>query len=41
MGSPGKVKRPLTSADQLSIAAYAERYVSYKNTYREESAAQE
>src|SRR5580658_2972544 len=34
MGSPGKVKRPLTVADQQSIAAYAERYVSYKNTYR-------
>jgi gamma-carbonic anhydrase len=41
MGSPGKVKRPLTAADQQSIAAYAERYVSYKNTYREESAANE
>ena len=41
MGSPGKVKRPLTAADQQSIAAYAERYVSYKNIYREEPAANE
>jgi gamma-carbonic anhydrase len=38
MGSPGKVKRPLTDADQKSIGAYAERYVGYKNIYREESA---
>lgn len=37
MGSPGKVKRQLTAADQASIADYAERYVGYKNIYREES----
>lgn len=36
MGSPGKVKRPLTAADQASIDAYAARYVEYKNIYREE-----
>jgi carbonic anhydrase/acetyltransferase-like protein (isoleucine patch superfamily) len=39
MGSPGKVKRALTEADRQSIAAYAERYVGYKNIYREGSAA--
>jgi gamma-carbonic anhydrase len=38
MGSPGKVKRALTAADGESIAAYAARYVSYKNIYREEAA---
>jgi gamma-carbonic anhydrase len=38
MGSPGKVKRTLTAADVESIAAYAARYVSYKNVYREEAA---
>ena len=36
MGSPGKVKRILTGIDQASIDAYAERYVGYKNIYREE-----
>ena len=36
MGSPGKVKRGLTEADKASIDAYAQRYVSYKNIYREE-----
>src|SRR6266851_161114 len=36
MGSPGKVKRVLTETDQSSIDAYAQRYVEYKNIYREE-----
>ena len=36
MGSPGKVKRMLTGIDQASIDAYAQRYVEYKNIYREE-----
>jgi len=36
MGSPGKVKRVLTGIDQASIDAYAQRYVEYKNIYREE-----
>ncbi len=36
MGSPGKVKRTLTGIDQASIDAYAQRYVGYKNIYREE-----
>ncbi len=39
MGSPGKVKRMLTGIDQASIDAYAQRYVSYKNIYREERTA--
>jgi carbonic anhydrase/acetyltransferase-like protein (isoleucine patch superfamily) len=38
MGSPGKVKRALTAADLDSIAAYAARYVEYKNIYKEEAA---
>ena len=38
MGSPGKVKRPLVETDQSSIRDYAQRYVEYKNIYREESA---
>jgi carbonic anhydrase/acetyltransferase-like protein (isoleucine patch superfamily) len=37
VGQPGKVKRPLTGIDQASIDAYAQRYVEYKNIYREES----
>lgn len=36
MGSPGKVKRALTETEQESIRDYAERYVGYKNNYREE-----
>src|SRR6266851_3461849 len=36
MGSPGKVKRALTESDQAAIDAYAQRYVGYKNIYREE-----
>jgi carbonic anhydrase/acetyltransferase-like protein (isoleucine patch superfamily) len=39
MGSPGKVKRMLTGIDQAAIAAYAKRYVGYKNIYREEPIA--
>jgi len=38
MGSPGKVKRSLTDDDQASIDRYAQRYVGYKDIYREESA---
>ena len=36
VGHPGKVKRALTGIDQASIDAYAQRYVEYKNIYREE-----
>jgi carbonic anhydrase/acetyltransferase-like protein (isoleucine patch superfamily) len=38
VGHPGKIKRILTPIDQNSIDEYAKRYVSYKNTYREEPA---
>jgi carbonic anhydrase/acetyltransferase-like protein (isoleucine patch superfamily) len=41
MGSPGKVKRALTDNDRQSIAAYAERYVSYKMIYKKEMASGE
>jgi carbonic anhydrase/acetyltransferase-like protein (isoleucine patch superfamily) len=37
VGHPGKVKRMLTPIDQATIDAYAQRYVEYKNVYREES----
>jgi carbonic anhydrase/acetyltransferase-like protein (isoleucine patch superfamily) len=36
MGQPGKVKRTLSEADQAGITDYAQRYVEYKNIYREE-----
>jgi gamma-carbonic anhydrase len=38
MGSPGKMKRPLTPIDQVAIDEYAKRYVEYKNIYRQEPA---
>lgn len=38
MGSPGKVKRKLTAIDQATIDRYAQRYVEYKEIYRNESA---
>src|SRR5580692_10566802 len=41
MGQPGKVKRTLTEADQAGITDYAQRYVEYKNIYREEVASGE
>ena len=37
VGSPGKIKRQLTAIDQATIDRYAQRYVDYKNIYREES----
>lgn len=33
MGSPGKVKRPLTDAEAASILEYSERYVGYRLDY--------
>ena len=39
MGSPGKVKRALSEIDKASIDAYAQRYVGYKNIYKEEVAS--
>ena len=38
VGSPGKIKRQLTAIDLATIDRYAQRYVEYKNIYREESA---
>lgn len=35
MGSPGKVRRPLTDAEVASILDYAERYVGYRLDYME------
>ena len=37
VGSPGKIKRQLTPIDQATIDRYAQRYVEYKDIYREES----
>jgi len=37
VGAPGKVKRALTAIDQATIDRYAQRYVEYKETYRNES----
>lgn len=39
MGSPGKVKRALREIEKHTIDAYAKRYVSYKDIYREEPTA--
>lgn len=36
VGAPGKVRRPLMEIDKVTIDAYAQRYVEYKNIYREE-----
>lgn len=33
MGSPGRVKRPLTDAETASVVQYAERYVGYRLDY--------
>jgi carbonic anhydrase/acetyltransferase-like protein (isoleucine patch superfamily) len=41
VGHPGKVKRMLTGIDQAAIDAYAQRYVEYKNVYRQEVASGE
>jgi len=38
VGSPGKIKRSLTPIDQATIDRYAQRYVEYKNIYRQEVA---
>jgi carbonic anhydrase/acetyltransferase-like protein (isoleucine patch superfamily) len=39
MGSPGKVKRPLTPEDQASIDRYAQNYFEYKEIYKNEPSA--
>ena len=33
MGSPGRVRRPLTDAETASVVQYAERYVGYRLDY--------
>ena len=38
VGHPGKIKRTLSPNDQAAIDEYAQRYVAYKNVYREEPA---
>src|ERR1700752_711455 len=37
MGHPGKFRRALTDADQDSIDNYAQRYVEYKESYKQET----
>ena len=37
MGHPGKFSRALTPEDQVSIQAYADRYVEYSETYKAEA----
>jgi carbonic anhydrase/acetyltransferase-like protein (isoleucine patch superfamily) len=41
VGHPGKIKRQLNAIDQAAIDAYAQRYVEYKNVYRQEVASGE
>jgi len=40
MGSPAKVRRPLTDAEKAGLRGYAQNYFEYKNTYLEEQNAQ-
>jgi hypothetical protein len=37
MGSPGKVKRPVTAGELASIGEYAARYAGYREIYRREA----
>lgn len=37
MGSPGKVRRPVTDAERRMIAVSAEHYVGFKQSYRAEN----
>jgi carbonic anhydrase/acetyltransferase-like protein (isoleucine patch superfamily) len=37
MGSPGKVKRPVTAGELASIGEYAVRYAAYREIYRKEA----
>jgi carbonic anhydrase/acetyltransferase-like protein (isoleucine patch superfamily) len=39
MGHPGKLRRALSAEDLAEIDAYANRYVEYARTYREEASA--
>jgi len=40
MGSPAKVRRPLTDQEKAGLREYARNYFDYKNTYLEEQNAQ-
>ena len=40
MGSPAKVRRPLTDDEKVGLRVYAQHYFEYKNTYLEEQKAQ-
>ena len=40
MGSPAKVRRPLTDEEKAGLRGYAQNYFEYKNTYLEEQNAQ-
>ena len=40
MGSPAKVRRPLTDEEKAGLREYAQNYFDYKNTYLEEQNAQ-
>jgi gamma-carbonic anhydrase len=37
VGAPGKIKRQVTAIDHATIDRYVQRYVEYKETYRNES----
>jgi gamma-carbonic anhydrase len=37
MGHPGKVRRALSGEEQVGIDGYSQRYVEYKETYRDEA----
>jgi len=37
MGVPARVRRPVTGEERAGLAAYAESYVGYKDTYRSEA----
>jgi carbonic anhydrase/acetyltransferase-like protein (isoleucine patch superfamily) len=41
MGSPAKVRRPLTDEEVASIADYAQRYVGYRLDYMEQGSKHE
>lgn len=41
MGSPGKVKRPVSPGELASIVEYAVRYAGYSKTYRDEAVSGE
>ena len=40
MGSPAKIRRPLSDEEKAGLREYAQNYFEYKNTYLEEQNAQ-